>query len=820
MGRAGPGLDFPVSPREPKTPSYRMNPHALNVLEYREALDLVARYASSASGAEAVRALEPSTDPAWIAPELARVEEMRAFLRGDSGWGVPAIPELREPLRRMRVEGSVLDGPHLRDVGVLLASSRTTKRAVMQQALSLPYLALIAGGLVEAEKDEAEIGRTVDEAGLVRDEASPALYRLRRELKSGRGRLVERLASYMASLPPHLQVSDASVTVREGRYVIPVRREGRGEVGGIVHDESATGATLFVEPPAAVEMMNRLRELEAEEAREVTRILRELTARLRPLQPALLASLDALVAIDSLYARARYALRVDGRAPKLLEPGTEEYEVVHGSHPILLARGHDVVPFDLRMDPGERTLLISGPNTGGKTVLLKAMGLISLLAQSGIVPPVAEGTRLPVFRQVFADVGDEQSIEASLSTFSAHLKNLREVLDGAGWESLVLTDEIGSGTDPQEGAALARAVLVELTRRSCFTVATTHLGQLKLLATEERGIVNASLQFDAERLRPTYRLLKGIPGRSYGLAIARRLGLEPRLLADAEATLPQGERDVARLLLDLEAKEQRFADQTDELARRIAETERLRAELESRELQLKQRERDAERRARHQARDLLLKSRAEVEEAIRAVREAGAAAEAGAVDEAARTARRRVEEAALRQREKTPAELRARSGAAGARQLALEAGVRVRIESLGRTGTVLELRDGKAMVEAGSLRMLLPRDDLTVLPAGDQGGAAEKKPRPSAGYVNASADARPEVDLRGMRPDEVDVTLGKALDNAILAGLPSFRIIHGKGTGALRAHVRELLKTDRRITVARPGELFEGGTGVTVVEFA
>ncbi|HYR06911.1 MAG TPA: hypothetical protein VEQ60_04065, partial [Longimicrobium sp.] len=581
-----------------------MNPHALNVLEYREALDLVARFASSGLGADAVRALSPSADLGFIEPELARVEEMRAFLRGDNGWSVPAIPDVREGLRKLRVEGSVLDGPQLRDVGVLLASSRTTRRAVAQNAGSLPYLALISGGLVEREKDEGEIARTLDDAGLVRDEASPALYRLRREIKGARNRLVERLASYMASLPPHFQVSDASVTVREGRYVIPVRREGRGEVGGIVHDESATGATLFVEPPAAVEMMNRLRTLEAEEAREVTRILRELTTRLRPLQPELLSSLDALVALDSLYARARYALRTDGRAPKILDAGTEEYEVVRGYHPILQAKSAEVVPFDLRMDRGERTLLISGPNTGGKTVLLKAIGLISLMAQSGIVPPVGPGTRLPVFKDVFADVGDEQSIEASLSTFSAHLKNLREVLDGADWQSLVLTDEIGSGTDPQEGAALARAVLVELTRRSCFTVATTHLGQLKLLATEERGIINASLQFDADRLQPTYRLLKGIPGRSYGLAIARRLGLEPRLLEEAEATLPAGERDVAKLLLELEAKEQRFADQTSELARQLAKTELLRETLERRERELKEREKDAERRARQQARDL------------------------------------------------------------------------------------------------------------------------------------------------------------------------------------------------------------------------
>jgi DNA mismatch repair protein MutS2 len=796
-----------------------MNPHALAVLEYRDALDRVARHASSELGAEAVRSLEPSADLGWIVPELERVDEMRAFLGGDTGWSMAPVPDVREAVRRLRVDGSVLDAGELRALAVLLASSRATRRALLGQggAERFPLLGMIAGGLIEAEKDEAQIGRAIDEAGAVRDDASPALYKLRREIRTVRSRLVERLASYMGSLPDHHRVADASVTVRDGRYVIPVRREGRGEVGGIVHDESATGATLFVEPPLAIEAMNRLRELEAEEAREVLRILRELTDRLRPLHPDIVASLDGLVALDSLFARARYALRVDGYRPQMLPAGTEHYEVTHGRHPILLAKSAEVVPFDLRMDEGERTLLISGPNTGGKTVLLKAVGLISLLAQSGIVPPVGPGTKLPVFREVFADIGDEQSIEASLSTFSAHLKNLREALEGAGWESLVLTDEAGSGTDPVEGGALAAAVLVELTRRSCFTVATTHLGQLKLLAAQERGIVNASLQFDAERLLPTYRLVKGVPGRSYGLAIARRLGLPAGVLETAEASLPQGERDVARLLLELEAKEQRLDQATLEVEKERARTEALQVELEEREAGLKVKEKDAERRARQQARDLLLKARAEVEAAIGEVR---GAADQAALDEAAKAARRRVEEAAKRQREKVPRERGSRTAASPrARAVAMELapGLRVRIESLGRTGTVLELRDGKAMVEAGAIRLLLPREDLSPLPAGDQQPEAR---RPQAGYFVHSVDARPEVDLRGMRVDEVETTLGRAIDDAILSGLPSFRIIHGKGTGALRAHVRDLLKADRRISTQRPGELFEGGTGVTVVEFA
>lgn len=801
-----------------------MNPHALNVLEYREALDVVARHASSPLGADAVRALEPSTDLAWIEGELARVEELRVFLRRDGGWGMPALPDVRQALKRLRIEGGVLEGAQMRDVGILMASARTVRRTFSAAGAQLPLLGMLTGGLVSLEREEAEVQRALDDHGVVRDEASPELYRVRREMKSARSRLVERLSAFVTTLPHHLQVPDASVTVREGRYVVPVRREGRAEVGGIVHDESGTGATLFIEPPVAIEMMNRLRELEAREAREVHRILRELSDRLRPHQPDLVASLDALVVLDATFARARYAAKTDGHRPALLEAGTEEYQAVKAYHPILLSRAESrdaVVPFDLRMERGERTLLISGPNTGGKTVLLKAVGLLSLMAQSGIVPPVGPGSKFPVFRDVFADIGDEQSIEASLSTFSAHLKNLGEALAGADWESLVLTDEVGSGTDPVEGGALARAVLLELTRRSCFTVATTHLGQLKLLATEEPGIVNASLQFDAERLRPSYRLVKGLPGRSYGLAIARRLGLPDAVLEAAEASLPQGERDVARLLLDLEAKEQRLTEQTAALEARLAETEALREALEEKQHRLRTEEKDAERRARQQARDLLLKARAEVEEAIRQVK---GAADAAAVDEAARAARRRVEEAAARQKERTPSEKRGGSPAATRAKRgapALAAGVRVRIESLGRTGVVVELRDGKALVEAGSLRLQLPREDLTPLAEGDQQPAERKRDeRWTAGSYVHEVNARPEVDLRGMRVDEMEQVLGRAMDDAILANLPSFRIIHGKGTGALRERVQELLRADRRVSTARPGDHYEGGHGVTIVEFA
>ena len=794
-----------------------MSLHALDVLEFDDALGVVAAYASSGVGAAAVRALKPTATESSARTEISLVAEGISLLGRDGGWSMPSVPDLGDALRRLRLEGYSWDGPTLRSGALLIASSEAAYKTIVPLAADLPGLGRIAGFLANIPEVGREIDRSIDDDGQVRDSASTELRRLRREIQGARSRIVSRLTEFAAALPPHLQVSDASVSIRDGRYVVPVRREGRSEVGGIIHGESQTGATLFIEPPVAVEMMNRLREMEAAENREVQRILRELTATLRPHADELAASYDALIKLDSIYARACYAVAVNGHPPELLPASDHGLTVVQGRHPLLLAQGESVVPFDLRMEDGERTIIISGPNTGGKTVLLKALGLISLLARSGVVPPVERGSRLPLFSAVYADIGDEQSIEASLSTFSAHLKNLRETLAEADGESLVLIDEIGSGTDPVEGGALAQAILLELTRRSSFTVATTHLGSLKLLAVEDKRVVNASLQFDAERLQPTYRLLKGVPGRSYGLAIARRLGLPRELLEQAEAALPTGERDVGKLLLELEAKEQRLTDLSADLEFQVTRNQKLSEELESRERDLQRREKDAERRARQQARDLLMQSRSEVEAAIKEVRDA---ADEAAMDEAARAARRRVEEAARRQRERLPATPKKTGAAPSRSREPLRVGGRVRIESMGRTGTVLELRDSKAVVDAGGLRMQLAADDLTMLPFGDQTPAEKPRTRPAGGRFEADLDARPEIDLRGLRVDELQLRLERGLDNAVMAGLPSFRIIHGKGTGALRSEVQELLRGDPRIGTIRPGDRFEGGTGVTVVEFS
>ncbi len=706
-----------------------MNRHALTVLQLPSALDIVAEHASSALGAAAVRGLEPSPELERVRAELERVDATMVFVTKTDGWAVPAIPDLDTELKRLAKPGSVWDERTLLEGARLIRSSATTREVLRKHLEDLEPLRPLADRLVDLPDRAAAIEGSIDEAAEVKDGASKELGRIRRQLRAQRSSIVEKLERYMGSLPGDYRVENASVTIRDGRYVIPVRREGRRHVGGIVHDESATGTTLFVEPPLALDLMNRVRELEIAEKREVRRILEELSGSLRPHAGELRGALAALVRFDSLYARARYALQHDARPPTV-SGDTSDYEVVAGRHPILLAGDQEVVPFALHMEPDERTLVVSGPNTGGKTVLLKSIGLLSLMTQSGVVPPVAEGTRLPVFGDVFADIGDEQSIEASLSTFSAHVSNLREIVEEAGPDALVLIDEIGSGTDPTEGAALARSILVELTRRGTLTVATSHLGALKLLAGEEDGVVNASLQFDAKELEPTYRLVKGVPGRSYGLAIARRLGFRDAILERATEMIPKGERDVGALLSELEVKEQEVAEALNEAARERkaaeharSEADKLREELKERTADVKRQQADAERRARQQARDILLDARKDVESAIAELQDAvKAGAGEAAFEEAARAARRKVEDAASKQDERTPD--RPSRDRSSEPPEALEVGAAVRIAATGAKGTVVELRDDRATVEAGGIRLDVRAADLEVLEESEASSSA------------------------------------------------------------------------------------------------
>ena len=753
----------------------------LQQLEFPRALAEVAGRAVGPLGAASVRARVPSSDLETIRGDLATVTELQGLLAAGDPFRPEPIEDVTALLDEVRPEGTVLDGVALMEIGRAFEAMRLVRAELRRLEERAPRVALLA-----VDVPPPSLGRdllqTFEADGRVRDGADAGVDRARRHVRDARGRLLQVLERTLRALAAHEASPNAGPTVRSGRYVIPVHADARGRVPGLVHAESASGSTLFVEPQEAVELGNQLAAAEAEEQRAVHALLRRLCEWVRPHVDTARRALEMCVEADDVYARARYAADLAGHAPRLIAPGGE-HVLRRARHPLLLAEGVDAVPFDLALEPGELTLVVSGPNTGGKTVLLKAVGLLNALVQAGVVPPLGDGSVLPVYRTVVTDIGDHQSIAANLSTFSAHLAALRRALEAAGPGTLVLLDEIGSGTDPAEGAALAAAVLQSLVARRSRTIATTHLGALKELAVETEGVVNASLTFDASSLTPTYELVKGIPGRSYGLVIARRLGIPSDVIGAAEARRPEAERSLEAVLADLEhrsadiaGREQSIAHAEEIAAARTEQATRLRAELEAREAALGAREVTLEREAREQARRFLLDARKRVEDALQAAKGA-AAAEAAAAAAATREARRVVEQGVAEQ------------------------------------GSELE----RLAAWAGG---------------GERAGRAERAERAEGGASRPSrlagsrgTDIAPrtgvaEVDLRGMMADEAREAVQRAVDDAVLADLPVVRIIHGKGTGVLRKVVDEVLRADRRVQAHRMAPPREGGTGVTVAELA
>ncbi len=789
---------------------------ALETIEFAQVLELVAAHAAGPLGAERVGSRWPTDDLDWIRTELGRAAEVATLIRQGDGLLAEPIPHVARALGRLRIEGSVLEGTELAALHRVLQAARQVRADLVRVAETAPRSAELARPLPD-KAIERRLELSVDQDGALLDSASPRLASVRRDVQAARQRLLRKLESLLRGLEQGAAPTDASVTVRGGRYVIPVRRDSRSRPAGIIHDESGSAGTLFIEPSEAIELGNALRTAEAEEERESLRVMRELTDLLRPELPTLRDLVEMCVAVDDLVARARYAVAVEGEVPAL-SPAPAPLVVNHGRHPLLLAGTEPVVPFDLELPVDERTLLISGPNTGGKTVLLKAVGLAAALAQSGIVPPVGAETRLPVFQRLYADIGDRQSIAASLSTFSAHVRMLRRVLDEADAATLVLLDEVGSGTDPAEGSALAAAALGSLTRRGALTLCTTHLGSLKDLASHTPGVANASLQFDAATLTPTYRFAKGVPGRSYGLAIARRLGVDPDILADAEARVPHAERSLDALLAAVEERERELRTTQQTLQERTIELDSLDARLKvqgesqaTRELELKKREKEAERLGRQQARAYLLEARQTVEAALGAARTA--------VDEAAaREARRMVEEGireagwALEETERTQRTQRTQTTD---REIGL--GDRVRLAS-GGSGDVLEIRaDGKLVVAIGAMKMVVDADQAIRIAAPPSRSASASSPSSAS---SASSPASLEIDLRGMTGDEAETATVAAVDAAVLAEQPFLRIIHGMGTGVVRERVRRVVANDRRVIRYGFAPRNQGGTGVTIVEFS
>ena len=748
-------------------------PSVLDTLEFPAALERVAAHAAGPLGAARARGRTPATDPEPVRAALAQVAELAALLLHDDAIRAEPVPDIGPALALLAVAGSALEGVQLAALTRALAGARLTAAELARLARDAPRTAALR---VDPPPKEIEtrLARSLDAEGVVLDAASRSLARARQGVREARQRLVARLDAMLGALDPTDRAPDAAVTLRGGRYVIPIRATARARVGGIVHDESATRSTVFVEPPEVIELGNALRAAETEEQREVLRVLRELTDLLRPHRAALAAAWEMCIAFDDLCARARYAVEVNGFAPAI---GTGPLAIRNGRHPLLVGGETPVVPFDLVLAPDEVTILVSGPNTGGKTVLIKAVGLLCLMAQSGIIPPLGPQSTLPVFDAVFADIGDRQSIAASLSTFSAHVAALRDLLEHAQAGSLALLDEIGSGTDPAEGGALAAAVLRTLTRRRVVTLATTHLGALKQLAAQTVGIVNASLQFEAETLTPTYRLLKGVPGRSYGLAIARRLGIAADVLDMAERAVPDAERALDALLAtvetrarELETKERELAERDTALREDAARIDARAEEVARREREVKTRAQALEREAREQARAYLLEARRKVEEALGRAR--------AAVDEAtAREARRLLEQA---------------------------------IEET--TGETAGEKAGERAGEGGKEKGWVSLEDLK-----RTRGKPPQIARPPD--RRTAAVATTEISLRGLRLDEAEPVLVKALDDAVAADLPYLRVIHGKGTGAVRKLVHEILSADSRVQRFGFAPANQGGHGVTIVEF-
>ena len=712
----------------------------------------MALHAAGPLGAARIAARLPDTDAVSIRAALAQVAELAALLITDETIRAEPVPDIAPTLELLGVAGSALEASALAELTVALAAMRVVAADLKRIGTTHDARRTIALRVDPPPKElETKLVQSISPDGQVLDGASRELARARQRVREARQHVMDRLGAILGALDPAERAPDAAVTVRSGRYVIPVRSTARSRVGGIVHDESATRSTVFVEPPEVIELGNELRAAEVAEQREILRVLRELTDLLRPQRHAIAAAWEMCIAFDDLCARARYAVELNGFVPEI----GGHVKIRDGRHPLI----DHAVPFTLELMPDEFTILVSGPNTGGKTVLIKAVGLLALMTQSGIIPPIGPHSSLPVFTRVFADIGDRQSIAASLSTFSAHVAVLREILDGAGAGSLVLLDEIGSGTDPAEGGALASATLKTLTRRRAITLATTHLGALKQLAAETVGIVNASLQFDAETLTPTYRLLKGVPGRSYGLAIAKRLGIAPDVLAEAERAVPDAERTLDRLLASVEARGREVDARAAELENRAAQLELQRqnlTDLESLETEIRAREKTLEKDARERARAYLLEARKTVESAL-------AQARAAVTEATAREARRIVEEA------------------------------------IEKTEPVEERKTGWVNLEELRRRKSVPM---------------ASKP------VHTETAAANEISLRGLTVEEAEPLLQRAMDDAILADLPYLRIIHGKGTGVLRDFVQATLKRDPRVKRFALAPSNQGGHGVTVAEFA
>ncbi|MCD6291417.1 MAG: Smr/MutS family protein [Anaerolineae bacterium] len=807
-----------------------MDEKALHILEFDKIRAQLAEHTSFSAGRELALALQPTSDMGLARERLAETAEARTLLEQNTNIHMGGVHDVR-PLLPRAERSEILLPADLLSIHSTLARARSIRRTLTRLGGQFSRLANIAARIEPCDALIDEISRCISERGEVLDSASPALARIRSEKRVAHERLMSLLERIVSSPSNAPYLQEPIVTQRQGRYVVPLKAEFKGRIPGLVHDQSASGATLFIEPLAAVELNNRWREKELEEEKEVRRILLELTELVGDEAPYIRRTVEALAELDMIFAKARYAEQLDASEPELVpfrqpssprhrraggrEKNSSSAEVSHPGSVIELRRARHpllnpdtVVPIDVHLGDDYFILVITGPNTGGKTVTLKTVGLLTLMAQAGMHIPAAPGSRISAFEGVYADIGDEQSIEQSLSTFSSHMSNIIHILDRANEHSLVLLDELGAGTDPEEGSALARALLSHLLQRRITTLATTHYSELKVFAHTTPGVRNASVEFDIETLAPTYELSIGLPGRSNALAIARRLGLDPEIVATAEAMVSPTSLQADALLAEIKSARDEAQARLVEAERRLNAAKALEADLRYRLAHIEEARREVLDEARTIAQAELEEVRAEIERLKRRLSliQAGGSLHERFLAEAEAELARRAQEVPPLEETTAPEREAVPTGPLQKEDI-------VWIPSLQSTGRIVELdpEEEMAEVQIGTFRLRLPTSKLELREREPEpAGVAEAVHRPSAPSPGM------ELDLRGQRVDEMIPRLEKYLDDAYLAGLPWVRIIHGKGTGALRRAVREMLAHHPLVAEIRSGEQGEGGEGVTI----
>ncbi|NOU87653.1 endonuclease MutS2 [Paenibacillus sp. LMG 31460] len=784
-----------------------MNKKIIKTLDYQKILHKLAHHASTSLGKDAVEKLEPKGDFELVKLRLQATDEAVNVerLKGNAPFG--GIRDIRSSLHRVRI-GGMLNPTELLDISTTMFGTRRLKRFVLavHEEYAIPMLKEQVELLTENKQLEDKINSCIDENAVVVDGASPELGRVRSELRTGEGRVRERLEQMLRNSSVQKMLQDVLITIRNDRFVIPVKSEYRSSFGGMIHDQSASGATLYIEPDAIVQLNNKIRELKFKEEVEIEKILRALTELVAEQVDLLVLDVDQLAELDFTFAKAGLARELKATMPRLNDRGF--IKIKRGRHPLIAA--DSVVPLDLELGNDFSQIIVTGPNTGGKTVSLKTVGLLSLMAMSGLFVPAEEGSQLCVFDAIYADIGDEQSIEQNLSTFSSHMTNIISILRDMTPKSLVLLDELGAGTDPAEGSALAISILDYIHQIGCRIIATTHYSELKAYAYQKQGTINASMEFDIQTLSPTYRLLVGVPGRSNAFAIAERLGLSKRIIEHARTQVGEEDKRVESMIASLE-ENRLIAEAERESAERMRrEAEEMRLTLEAQQAKFDEQRDKLLEKAERDAREAVAKARREADEIIAELRRMAQEEAGGVKDHRLVEAKRRLDQAAPELREK-------QVRAAKKRPERIEAGDEVRVVTLGQKGHVVEIVSAtEATVQLGIMKMKVELSNLEKI-----GSTAQKKPAHQvATTVKRTRDdnIRMELDMRGLNMEDALIEADRFLDESFLGNLGQVYLIHGKGTGVLRTGMQEYLRRHKHVKSYRMGNYNEGGAGVTIVE--